>query len=186
MVPAADFKHIDALPADMMREPLIWFFAEHFRHRKICKMLLDYSKSVILERAQIEEILRFLDFDIPLHIVDEERDLFPLLRRRCKPEDNIDKLLDDLSGDHAIDLKNCEKLTSYLDQALNEGRGLGVRRSWVDTIKRYSKDQLQHIAIENAVILPIARIRLTRGDQRKLGRNLAKRRGLTDPFKRAS
>ena len=149
-------------------------------------MLLDYSKSVVLERTQIEDILKFLDFEIPLHIIDEERDLFPLLRRRCKPDDNMDQILTDLSADHAIDLQNCEKLTSFLDQALNEGRGLGVRRSWVDTIKRYCDDQLQHIAIENAVVLPIARIRLSKADQRKLGRNLAKRRGWEDPFKKAS
>ena len=182
MIAAANSPNIDVLPPNMMKEPLVWFFAEHYRHRKICRMLQDYSKSVILERKQIEDILKFLDFEIPLHIVDEERDLFPLLRRRCKAEDNMDQILEDLSADHAIDLQNCEKLTSYLDQALNEGRGLGVRRSWVDTIHQYCKDQLHHIAIENAVVLPIARIRLTKADLKKLGRNLAKRRGWTDPF----
>lgn len=177
---------IEALTPDMLQEPLVWFFAEHYRHRQICQRLSEYTQTVVLDIEQTEEILNFLETDLPLHIIDEEDDLFPLLRRRCEPEDRLERTLGILSGDHAADMDVGKELASVLKMALKENQGLGTSQKAKDVIERFCSSQKRHIALENAVVLPIARHRLTDADKRALGRRLAARRGLPDPFKLAS
>lgn len=186
MASAVKGVNLEAPNLDLLSEPLVWFFAEHYRHRQICDTLLKHSKTVILDVKQTQDILNFLENELPLHIIDEEDDFFPLLRRRCQAEDGIDHTLDILSGDHANDLETGKDLISTLKTALLENRGLGTSQKAKDFIKNFFISQRRHIAIENAVILPIARLRLTEKDKRDLGRRLAARRGLADPFKKAS
>jgi iron-sulfur cluster repair protein YtfE (RIC family) len=54
-------------------------------------------------REQGQALLAFLTRDLLLHHQDEEEDLFPLLKTRCKPEDGIEVILAELNRDHATE-----------------------------------------------------------------------------------
>lgn len=62
-----------------MAEPLEWFFAEHFRHRQLCGMIDEVAAALAFDGARIAKIVDFLRYDLALHVIDEEEDLFPLL-----------------------------------------------------------------------------------------------------------
>ncbi|HAY08201.1 MAG TPA: hemerythrin domain-containing protein [Hyphomonas sp.] len=176
------FKPIEPIPLDLLMEPLIWFFAEHYRHRDVCARLLEAVRSVTCDEQSLREIFNFLDTDLPLHVIDEEDDLFPLLRRRCEPDDQIEKVLGMLSAEHANDMNEAAAVKLLVAAALAEGRGLACYNDAPSIIEPFCLQQKRHIALENAVVLPIARHRLNSEDLRSLGRRLAARRGLNDPF----
>ena len=169
---------IEPLPAELVHEPLNWLFAEHYRHRQLCRLIERVGTATVLLREETEEILTFLRQDMALHIIDEEEDLVPLLRRRCLPEDELGPLLGSLSAEHRDDMEQTRVLTTLLEQALAEGRPPGhdleTRRLFTD----FALHERRHIALENAIILPIARLRLTPGDLRALSTRMAARRGV--------
>ena len=173
---------IEPLPAELVHEPLNWLFAEHYRHRQLCQLIERVGAATILLRDEVHEILAFLRHDMPLHVIDEEDDLFPLLRRRCQPADELDAVLGALSAEHHDDLDRSRTLIAALEQALADGQAPGhdreIRRLFTD----FALHERRHIALENAVVLPIARLRLTAADLRSLSVRLAARRGvLLDP-----
>ena len=177
---------IERVPLDLLREPLVWFFAEHYRHRDVCSRLLVMARTVVQEPDALEEIHDFLDYDLAVHVIDEEDDLFPLMRRRCEPDDHIEGVLGMLSGEHASDLQLASAVKSLVAKAMADGRGLAAYADAWAVIEPFCVSQKRHIAVENAVVLPIARLRLTASDLRGLGQRLAARRGLPDPFVQAS
>jgi iron-sulfur cluster repair protein YtfE (RIC family) len=179
---AGEFKPIERIPHDLLREPLIWFFAEHYRHRDVCARLMVLSQSVIFDEAAMRDVYVFLDQDLPLHVIDEEDDLFPLLRRRCEPDDQIEKVLGMLSAEHANDMMDAAAVKSLVARALAEQRGLASFVEARSIIESFCQQQKRHIAVENAVVLPIARHRLNEADLISLGQRLAARRGLDNPF----
>jgi len=179
---AGEFKPIERIPHDLLREPLIWFFAEHYRHRDVCARLMVLSQSVIFDEAAMRDVYVFLDQDLPLHVIDEEDDLFPLLRRRCEPDDQIEKVLGMLSAEHANDMMDAAAVKSLVARALAEQRGFASFVEARSIIEPFCQQQKRHIAVENAVVLPIARHRLNEADLISLGQRLAARRGLDNPF----
>ena len=182
---AGEFKPIEPIPHDLLREPLIWFFAEHYRHRDVCARLSDLSRSIVFDDVALRDVYVFLDRDLPLHVIDEEDDLFPLLRRRCEPDDQIEKVLGMLSAEHANDMMDATAVKALVARALAEQSGLASFAEARSTIEPFCQQQKRHIAMENAVVLPIARHRLNEADLISLGQRLAARRGLGDPFKSA-
>ena len=169
---------IEPLPANLVHEPLNWLFAEHYRHRQLCRLIERVGTATVLLRDEAEEILTFLRQDMALHIIDEEEDLFPLLRRRCLPEDELGPLLGSLSAEHHDDMEQTRVLTTLLERALIDGQAPGhdlqTRRLFTD----FALHERRHIALENSVILPIARLRLTPHDLRALSTRMAARRGV--------
>ena len=182
MTNVANGIQIETIPEELLKDPLLWIFAEHHRQRQICQQLSDQAGSVVLDVKSIQEIITFLKMEMPLHIIDEEDDLFPLLRTRCEPEDNMEHTLGQLSDEHASDLEVGEQLISVLENALKNKQGIGISQTSKDIIESFCTLQRRHIAIENAVVLPIARLRLTNEDKKTLGRRLVARRRLPDPF----
>lgn len=171
-------QQIEALPPELVHEPLNWLFAEHYRHRQLCQLIDRVGTATVLLRDEAREILDFLRHDMPLHVIDEEDDLFPLLRRRCQPADELDAVLGALSAEHRDDLEHSRALIAALEQALAQeqapARDRDARRLFTD----YAQHERRHIALENAVVLPIARLRLSAADLRSLSTRLAARRGI--------
>lgn len=169
---------IEPLPPELVHEPLNWLFAEHYRHRQLCQLIERVGAATILLRDEAREILAFLRHDMPLHVIDEEDDLFPLLRRRCQPGDELDAVLGGLAAEHRDDLELARTLISTLERALMEGRAPGHDRETRRLFLEFASHERRHIALENAVVLPIARLRLTAADLRSLSIRLAARRGV--------
>lgn len=174
---------IEPLPPELVHEPLNWLFAEHYRHRQLCQLIERVGVATVLLDEEAREILSFLRHDMPLHVIDEEDDLFPLLRRRCQPADELDAVLGALSAEHRNDLQQARALIVALEQALGGGGAPGHDRETRRLFTDFAQHERRHIAVENAVVLPIARLRLTAADLRSLSVRLAARRGvLLDPL----
>lgn len=169
---------IEPLPPELIHEPLNWLFAEHYRHRQLCQLIERVGNATVLLSDEAHEILAFLRHDMPLHVIDEEDDLFPLLRRRCQPSDELDSVLGALSAEHRDDLDRTRALIAELERALADGRVPGHDRENRRLFTEFARHERRHIALENAVVLPIARLRLTVADLRSLSVRLAARRGV--------
>lgn len=148
----------------LLNDPIDFFFAEHFRQRTVCNLLEVLAKAEPLDRAMADEVLSFLKHDLPLHVQDEEEDLFALLRRRCLPEDGIEQVLATLSAEHAADRAMAETIVTGLQQVLR-GRASVARRTRLRRAMRdFARNERRHLALENAVMLPLARRRLADKD----------------------
>lgn len=87
---------------DAFRHPLEFIFAEHDRQRIICAVIERLANDLHASdaRENAAHVLDHLENTLPLHIADEERDLFPLLWQRCLDDDGIDELLALLQKEH--------------------------------------------------------------------------------------
>ena len=169
---------IEPMPVDLLREPLNWIFAEHHRQRQLCDGLQTLSRVPTFHAALIASVLDYLETDLKMHHIDEEEDLFPLLRRRCLPEDEIEQVLGALAADHVREEANAHIVCEGLQKALERGHPPSGDVSFGRTLRAYSHDLRHHLAIENAVVLPIARIRLEQADLDGLSHRMAARRGI--------
>ncbi|HEY9216477.1 MAG TPA: hemerythrin domain-containing protein [Phenylobacterium sp.] len=170
--------NIEDMPLPLLAEPLEWFFAEHFRHRQLCDMIDEAAASVVFDGERISRIVDFLRHDLALHVIDEEEDLFPLLRRRCKPEDELERILGVLSAEHRIDVDFARTVRTHLERCLEQQSAPGLDPQVRKAMTEFASQERRHLGLENAVVLPIARLRLTKRDLDTLGRRLAARRGL--------
>lgn len=167
----------DIHPADFP-DPVDWFFAEHYRHRQFCHALTESAAAHVFDGEQLTRLVEFLRHDMALHIIDEEEDLFPLLRRRAHPEDEIEGVLGLLSGEHKADGVKAQSVLRLLDDCLARQAAPGLDSSARKAMLELAAQELRHLALENAVVLPIARLRLSSRDFDRLRRRLAARRGV--------
>lgn len=170
---------IEAARLDLLADPLAWFFAEHLRHRQMCACLEDVAADPGFNAERVGTIIEFLAVDLPLHILDEEEDLFPLLYRRSLPEDDLDQILGVLSSEHTADLDEARDVRELLERALDRREGLEPDQR--KTLVAFARQERCHLAIENAVVLPIARLRLSEDDLANLSQRLAARRDRKAP-----
>jgi len=168
---------IEPISADLLATPLDFFFAEHFRHRQLCGLIDRLSGATFFDPGPIAEVVDFLRFEAPLHIIDEEEDLFPLLRRRCLAEDEVEGVLGVLSAEHKADGVLGRTVRTYLERCLETRSAPGGSLEGRRDLAAFAAQERRHLALENAVVLPIARQRLTPEDLTGLARRLAARRG---------
>ena len=163
-------------------EPLVFLLDEHFRQRRLCDQLDELIES--LETEAITEharaILDFMHTALPLHMQDEERSLFPLLRHRCLAEDGVESVLDRLSEEHDLDRDLVDFIVSDLETLAN-GSSLANPVRFFVNVREFSVTQRRHLAWENSTIIPLARRRLSEADLVDLGREMAARRGVKYP-----
>jgi len=88
----------EAPPAILFRKPLDYVLADHLRQRMLCRFLDEIAAETQRDVEVIAAALQFLKTDFGLHIIDEEEDLFPLLRRRTPPGDRLNGFCCKLSG----------------------------------------------------------------------------------------
>jgi len=164
-----------APPAEQLASPLDYIFAEHFRQRTLCWMIDRIADDRERDAECIAAVMRFLSEDFGPHVIDEEEDLFPLLRRRAEPEDRINVVLGDLSQEHAADKLDADAIAEGLSQVV---AGKHFTKALRGLLHRFAANERRHLIVENAIVLPLARIRLTVDDLRNLGRRMAARRGI--------
>jgi len=163
---------IEPMPPDLIDSPLDFVFAEHLRQREAATILLSIADGGFSKEG-IANLIDFLKNDFALHIGDEEIVLFPILRQRCFPEDNIDGVIERLQEEHREDENIVEDVIATLTKRL-EGKSLsvdGARR-----LRLFAEHIRQHLALENGVLLPIARVRLEPKDLKVLAQMLKRRR----------
>ena len=166
----------------LLATPLSFIHEDHLREREICALLDGIADAQPPETAAAiaenrANALGFLRVELPLHLEDEDQDLFPLLRRRCARDDDIDRILARLSTDHRHANADTPKVIALLDMLDIGSHGLTADdRLFLHT---YAAHARRHLLLENALILPFSRLRLTAGDLESLRLRMTQRRGLT-------
>jgi hemerythrin-like domain-containing protein len=173
---------VERIPDNLLREPLDYMLAEHFRQRKLCTMLeaLVADSGRDGSAAAAAALIAYLRDELPLHIADEETDLFPILRESCQPSDNVETVLRGLIQEHetqyALATQLVERLLSFV-----EGGQPRPAPGFEDLASEFLAAERRHFEFENNVVLPLARRRLGPLDLQRIGRAMAARRGITYP-----
>src|SRR4051812_16958168 len=105
---------------ELLTDPIAWFFAEHQRHRQFCDLMQRAAMATGYDEEVIGWLLDFVVHELALHVLDEEEDLFPLMRLRAQPEDKLETILGRLSGEHAKDLTRAAAVRHHLDACLRQ------------------------------------------------------------------
>lgn len=175
--PAVDVLRGSPSP-DLLCQPLGYLFADHFRQRILCQVFDEIADTGVVDFSLGEVAVHFLRNDFGLHILDEEKDLFPLLRQRARPEDKIDALLVQLSEEHTADGIDAGDIVKLLSLQLEDTGGSAISDQLRDLLKRFAANERQHIILENAIILPLAEGLLEPLDLRRIGESMAARRNI--------
>jgi hypothetical protein len=173
---AADIAALRPPRFALLEEPLEYILADHFRQRSLCAALQRFAAAGFALRAEADAVVGFMEMDLHLHHEDEEKDLFPRLRRRALPEDDLGVALARLSDDHRRGLQMASDIVAALAASPAESRQRLTPQA-CDLMRAYAASEHRHLAVENAVVLTIARIRLTRGDLKAMSRAMKSRRG---------
>ena len=163
-------------------DPIEFILAEHLNHRRMCRALERMAEVKEFDAARITVLLDFIRFDLTLHVIDEEEDVFPLLRRRCLPEDQVDDVLDRLADEHAEDKTLSARARDVLHACLIVRKPPHAIEGGAEALAAFARHELRHLTLENAVIVPLARRRFSADDLRQLAqRLLARRRRVAAP-----
>lgn len=153
--------------------PLEALRAMHVLQRQTCIDMETLADTTIARPSLALRILVTFCRDLPLHHADEDDDLFPLLRRRATADDDIERLLNRLGADHAASAGQSAPLIAALgcmaDGALPAPEDRTALRALAQSGRR-------HMTIENAIILPLAKARLTCNDLAALRAAMVARR----------
>jgi len=167
--------HAPTDPA-LLARPLDFIQQDHYREREICGVLDRAAALLPCSKPELEDALAFVACELPLHLSDEEEDLFPLMRRRCTREDDIDRVIARLREDHGHAVTDAVRIAGLLRLLLAVGR-LALPGEGVE-LARFARHARRHLIVENAIILPLARARLTLSDLRSLALRMAARRDI--------
>ncbi|MFY9912673.1 MAG: hemerythrin domain-containing protein [Candidatus Sulfotelmatobacter sp.] len=133
------------------------------------------------ERSALDSALHYFRESAPKHTADEEESLFPRLRQIQDPEiENAFASLDALEADH----REANSLHGEADvlgtRCLNEGRlpateGAQFRQA----VNKLASIYGEHIRIEDEVVFPAAKRRLSSPQQSAIASEMASRRNLS-------
>jgi hemerythrin-like domain-containing protein len=157
-------------------EPLDFILFEHLKHREMCKALDRLAESTEFDPKEVTRLAEFIRVDLTMHVFDEEEDFFPLLRRRCLPEDEIDIALERMNREHEDDRELSARVRIALLDSITQGKPPSQIPGASETLLEFAQNQRRHMTLENAVLIPLARRRLSRDDIDALGARLANRR----------
>jgi hemerythrin-like domain-containing protein len=172
--PAAPFGRCEP---KLLSRPLEFIHVEHLRHRELCQAAEDLAEAETLDRRLAEAVVDFLRSEMTLHVIDEEEDLFPVLRRRLKPSDEAGRIIGLLSGEHAADEKLSQEIASGLSAAI-DAKATALPKPIRNALLAFADRQRRHLSVENAIVLPLASQRLSKRDLDEIARRMAARRGI--------
>ncbi|WP_108663786.1 hemerythrin domain-containing protein [Acuticoccus kandeliae] len=163
-------------PTDLrlLENPLDFIKEGHMRMRAMCEVVEMVAASEMPDPVVVSDLLRFLDREVGLLIQDEDDDLRELLAARCEPEDDIETTLRRVEAEHRVLKKMIPALLATL-RAMHEERRRAtpgeaeLQRVFASLLRR-------HLIVENAIVLPMARARLTENDLAVLRSNMIRRR----------
>lgn len=158
-------------------DPIAFLKAEHERQRAVCDRI-----DALLEALEVGpvaeaagDILAFLTEALPLHVADEESDLFPLLRARCGETGETARVLAQLSEEHELDGDLVDFLIDDL-RKLAAGKDLPNPTRLLINLKEFVETQRRHLAWEDKTVLALADRILSQGDRAHLAAMFRARR----------
>ena len=161
-------------------DPIEFLYRDHARLQACCDDLgrLADDPGADDGPALAASILDFMENDLPLHLADEEEDLFPLLKWRSPPDDKIIPMIDLLVIEHRDDVEYGRALLPAL-RLLSTGQRPDDAALFGHHVRAFRMLQRRHQAMENNVLLPAAFERLSDLDKERIAGKMAARRGAT-------
>ncbi|MGE0653473.1 MAG: hemerythrin domain-containing protein, partial [Alphaproteobacteria bacterium] len=147
----------DNLPDSAEDDATIWLFVDNFRQRRVLNFLRNAADYGALSAPLLRAVSDFLRTDMILHILSEEKDLFPLLRSRCSPEDHLDRLLDRLARDHEAEREAIAQIGNGLRLLPVGAVAAPLSPELRHLITAFVEAMKWHIIDENTLLLPLVR-----------------------------
>lgn len=160
----------------LLASPLEFISEDHMRERQICTLIDRMASSASFDRPAAQSVLRFLNEELNVHMRDEAEDLFPLLVQRCPAEDEIGRTITRIRNDLDEATRLLPEVRATLAHCLDAGCDLSAENG--EMLMRFVGHVRRHLAAEYAILLPIARARLTRTDLETLSQHMRSRRGI--------
>lgn len=167
---------LDAVSPNPRDFALDFILFEHAKHREMCDALDRMAVQTRFSESHIAALADFIRTELAAHIADEEEVLFPLLMQKCEEEDEIGRAIERLDREHAEDRDLSARVRLFLLEAVTAGRPPAAIPGAAEALRTFAHNQRQHMMLENAVLIPLARRRLGPFDLADLGRRLAARR----------
>ncbi|MES2711720.1 MAG: hemerythrin domain-containing protein [Pseudomonadota bacterium] len=167
-------------PFALLDDPLAYILAAHLRQRAVCSVLRRFATDRVAARREADPMTAYLTGDLRLHHDDEDRDLFPALRRRALPADELGITLAQLGEEHRQGAAMIDTIVAALS-ARPAADQIPVALAAAEAMQAYAAREMRHLALENGVVLALARIRLTRPDLKAISRGMKLRRGVQAP-----
>jgi iron-sulfur cluster repair protein YtfE (RIC family) len=163
----------------LLRNPIDFIAEDHLRLRTMCAEMDRLANATGPEADAIEGLFAYLTQELPALLADEDDDLMPLVLNRAEPEDELPRLARRLAKEH-------REIETHLREVV---AGL-VAVPGATTVADRLRDPLRclaaatrrHLILENAILLPLARVRLRSADLDTLRKAMLRRRGLQDLF----
>ena len=180
---------VEAIDPALLRDPIDFLLADHYRLSAVLnlidKLARDRTSSEVRRRIA-NAVLAFFCVDLAQHVEDEERDLFPLLRKRLARSATLPGVLEQVQAEHEADDRALRLLTAMLSK-LAARPGTTPSNGFRVAAAGFVQALRCHLAWENAVVMPLLRTHLKRSDLRALTRHMAARRGIkpSRPLRRA-
>ena len=164
------------------QDPIEFILEEHDRQLEVCVRLEDLvSASDSGPKVRwASSLLEYLTKDLPIHIEDEERDLFPLLASRQEHDQDLPVILDQLISEHELDRGLVEPIVEGL-RHIAEGGDLADSGRFCMYVQTFTEAMRRHLNWENRVVLPLARRVLSEEDRALLRDGIADRRRSLSP-----
>ena len=169
---AADFDH-----------PIEILDGCHQRIRRHCALIVKIAAHVAVAGADAEareaafSVLRFFETAAANHHRDEEEDLFPALHHLAPDLNAARDLMHRLRADHV----RLAALWADMRARLNAVRQGDATRLAQATAAAFAAAHESHMALEESQLLPLARRALDASTVARLGRRMARRRGVAPP-----
>lgn len=142
--------------------PLDFLAEEHFRERSICSLIDAAARSTTPDKTAMTQVLEFLNAELPAHVHAEVTLFFPLLRTRCVAEDGIGPVIDTVVAEHDFSMSTLPWLAQILQRHLTDA--LAFTDADRVMLRDFAAHVRRHVVVENAILMPIARARLSKAD----------------------
>lgn len=163
--------------AAALGDPVEFIHADHLRNAEIRACLDRIAAEGGAAADTAIDLIGFLREALELHIADETEDLFPMLRRRCAPEDDIPRAIARLETEHRQIRSGIPEIIAILRNCA-ERPDVALSPMDCATLRDYAALARKHLVFENAIVMPFARLRLTQHDRESLRLRMLQRRGL--------
>lgn len=165
--------------AKLEADPLTFLAEDHMRQREICAMLHMVASQPYPEFRSMGVALAYLRHEFLLHNADERAVLFPMMVARCEKEDEIGLIIDRLLRDHEGAEEQAQKTCHILETIMETSKA--PNEADRAELKDFAGRCQRYLILENAIILRLARVRLSKKDLAVLSRKMLLRRGLIEP-----
>ena len=128
------------------------------------------------QRVALGKALHFFRDMAPKHTADEERSLFPRLREKGEPLAELDALENDHAAADNWHLEVDRLGRLWIEQGALEPAD---RAAYDHLTAQLAELYARHIAVEDNIVFPLARKRLTLDEQEQVRREMVSRRAIT-------